>query len=300
MQSVIPNRPRGAAIAIVSALGLASIVWAAWPVFVALVRTWDRQPDYSHGYLIPVLALFIAWTRRDTLGTIGIRPTIWGFIPLFASFALLYAGEILYLDHLQHGALLLWIASFCLVVGGWRFAWWALPMVLYLAFMFPMPFRFEQAFSEPLQQIATTASCWLLQLVGLPAYATGKVIHVREHSIEVVHACSGLRMIIGFLALCTAYALLSRRTLKAKAMIIASAIPIAIICNVARITVTGILYCYASAEIVRKFTHDLAGWAMMPLALLLLLALLWYIDRLFVASQSVASTLVLKRRPIAS
>jgi exosortase len=169
------------------------------------------------------------------------------------------------------------LAGVFVLLGG-RAAWnWSWPAVGFLLYMIPLPYRVETAMSGPLQRLATLASTFVLQTLGLPALAEGNVILLNEVEIGVVEACSGLRMLVIFFALTTAVAMVSRRPIWEKIVMVASAVPIALFCNLIRITVTGILHEKVSSEVANAVFHDLAGWLMMPLAL----GMLWAEFRLF-------------------
>jgi exosortase len=169
-----------------------------------------------------------------------------------------------------------------LLGGGpaWRWSW---PALGFLLFMLPLPFQLEAALSHPLQRLATAASTYGLQTLGLPALAQGNIIIIDDLKIGVLEACNGLSMLLTFFALSTAMALVIRRPLATKIVLVWSAVPIALVLNVARITVTGVLHRTVGSAIANAVFHDLAGWLMMPLALgflwleLLLLArlLIW-------------------------
>ena len=116
----------------------------------------------------------------------------------------------------------------------------------------------------------------------MPALAEGNVIRLNEHEIGVVEACSGLRMMVVFFALATAVVLVTQRHWIDKTLIIASAIPIALISNITRVTATGIMYEVGQAELAQHFFHDVAGWLMMPLALGMLWVELKVMQYLFI------------------
>lgn len=271
---------------------LATGVFAFWTELAEAQHDWETQSDYSHGYLVLPIAAYLLWDRRDRLKKIPVAPSAWGFLVLALSFSLHFIGSYYFWEPLSQLALILWVAAVVLLLGGFRVLAWAAPVIVFLTFLFPMPFRLETMFSQPLQQLATIMSCWLLQLLGQPAFASGNVIDIGGYKLEIVDACSGLRMVVGFLALCYAYAILTRRPIWEKVLIVLAALPIAVICNVLRITVTGILSQRISVDWANHFMHDLAGWLMMPVALVLLLAALWYMDRLFVESEVTESTIV--------
>ena len=95
--------------------------------------------------------------------------------------------------------------------------------------------------------------------------------------------------------MCSSDLVLCNRPLWEKIMIVVASAPISILCNVLRITITGFLYQHASADLARDFTHDAAGWLMMPMALGFLVAGLWYLDRLFVESEVADSTIRMRK-----
>jgi exosortase len=134
----------------------------------------------------------------------------------------------------------------------------------------------------PLQRIATLASTYALQTMGLPAVAEGNVILIDEARIGVVEACNGLGMLFMFFAFATAATFVIRRPAADKAVILLSAIPIALAANVARITLTGLLHVTAGGEVADVVYHDLAGWLMMPLALATLWAESGLLSRLLI------------------
>jgi exosortase len=152
--------------------------------------------------------------------------------------------------------------------------------------------------SLPLQQIATKASCWTLQLLGQPAIAEGNTIMLGDHRLEVEQACSGLRLFVSILALAFAYLQLVKRRWWEKGLLLISVVPIAIVANAARIVATGLLYEYASTEAAKKFSHDFAGWAMIPFAAALFGAVLWYLRMLVREHEQIALSKLVRRAEI--
>jgi exosortase len=139
----------------------------------------------------------------------------------------------------------------------------------------------EGMLSLPLQRVATYASCWILQLLGQPAISEGNTILLGEHRLEVEQACSGLRLFMSIVALAYAYLVLTQRAWWEKLFLLASVVPIAIAANALRIVATGLLYRHASGEAARQFSHDFAGWAMIPVAATMFYLVLWYLKNLF-------------------
>jgi exosortase len=266
--------------AIAGAMLLGSFLWAYWPTLLNFIKAWNNEPDYSHGYLVPPLALCMLWFRRDRL-TLE-KPTwrIIGLLLIFFSIAIRGFAAKYYLDPVDGWSILIWVAGVVCFLWGWRVCWWSLPAVVFLGFMVPLPFRMERWISMPLQGIATQVSGWILQLFGQPALVKGHTILLGEHYLEVEQACSGLRIFVGIGALAFAYIVFTRRAWWEKGVLLLSVIPIAILANSSRIVATGLLYRYASSEAAKKFSHDAAGWVMIPLAAAMFGLVLIYMSRL--------------------
>jgi exosortase len=259
------------------------VAWAFWPALCDMAHSWSTNPQDSHGYLVPGFAAYLLWLRRGKLGTEPLRPCLWAGLPLLTSALVLrLAAGFYHYVWVDVITLLPCLAGVCLMVGGWRALGWALPAIAFLFFMVPLPFRVATALSGPLQRLATICATFLMQTMGLPALAEGNVILLNKAEIGIVEACSGLRMLVVFFALATALALVIRRPLLDRLILVASAVPIALLANLARITVTGVLHETVSGEAANAFFHDAAGWFMMPLALAMLWVELWVLSRLFI------------------
>jgi exosortase len=283
-----PSRVNLAALA-PAALTAAALLWAFWTTFIDLGQTWSRNPQYSHGWLVPAFAAFLLWMRRGKLDPAACRPSFWGLPLIAAGLALrLYATYSFY-SSLEPLALLPCLAGLVLLFGG-RAAWrWAWPAVLFLGFMIPLPYSVSVAMSGPLQRLATIVSTFIMQTLGLPALDEGNVIQLNDQSIGVVEACSGLRMLVVFFAMSTAVVLVVRRHWMDKALIVLSAVPIAIVSNIVRVTLTGVMYEFGKTEMAQHFFHDVAGWFMMPLALSMLWLELAVMRRLFIDAPAAAA-----------
>jgi exosortase len=264
---------------ILAALGLA-LLWAYWPTLRAMAERWSDDPQYSHGFLVPVFALVLLWSRRAYQPRLPLQASWWGCAWLLAALALRLVSGLFYLGPLDGYSLLASLTGVVLLVGGRPALRWSWPAIAFLAFMLPLPFQIDTALAYPLRRLATLASTYLLQTFGLPAFAEGNVLVLEGVRLEVAEACSGLGMLMTFFALTTAVAVLVDRTLLDKLIVVASAVPIALLVNVMRITATALAHRGLGAETAHVLKHDLAGWLMMPLALGLLWLELRLLDRL--------------------
>jgi exosortase len=268
----------------------AALLWAYWPTLLDLARVWQHNPQYSHGYLVPVFAVALLWLRRDRLDVLTVRPNLtMGLCLLLLGVGLRLISAAYSYIWFDPISIIPCVAGLCLLLGGWG-AWrWAWPSILFLGFMVPLPFRFDTMLSGPLQRLATIVSTFVMQMLGLPALAEGNVILVNDHQIGIVEACSGLRMLVVFFALSTALVLAIKRPWLDKCILLASAAPIALACNILRITLTGVLYETTNSEAANAFFHDAAGWLMMPLALCMLWLEMKLLGALFIETPASAT-----------
>jgi len=243
----------------------ALLLYSYLPGLLRLKSSWDN-PQYSHGWIVPLFAVGLLFWWRQPIGEVTTSARLAGLGLLAASFAvrLFFARyRVVTLDMYTFVPAL---AGAFLLGGGWSTLRWAWGPVAFLIFMYPLPEGSQRWLLGPLQTVATVASTFALQTFGFDAFREGNQITVGGHHLNVVDACSGLRMLTIFVALSVALVLLGNRERWENAIVIASAFPIALIVNAIRITVTGMMYT-VDAELADKIFHDWAGYFMMPLAL---------------------------------
>jgi exosortase len=146
--------------------------------------------------------------------------------------------------------------------------------------MVPLPFRMEHALSRPLQHIATSASCWILQFLGQPALSEGNIILLGDLRMEVEQACSGLRIFVGIVALAFVYVILVHRAWWEKALLLAGVVPVALVANITRVVVTSLLMQWTGDAHTHELVHQYAGYLMIPYAAALFALVLWYVGAL--------------------
>ncbi len=220
--------------------------------------------------------------RREQLDLEKIRPNSWGLVVIGGAIAIRLASARFYMEWFDFVAIIPFVFGVFLLAGGWNALKWSWPAILFLAFMLPLPYSLEVALRDPLRRIGTITSTYVMQTVGLPAIAEGNVIVVNDARIGVTEACSGMSMLMVFFAFSTAAALfIHDRPKWERLLVVASAVPIAIIANVTRITTTGMLYATGYAKLADMVFHDFAGWMMIPMAL----GILWL--ELLIASRIV-------------
>ncbi len=255
------------------------VAWAYWPTLQSMVHRWTYDPQYSHGFLVPIFAAFVLWSRRNQRPATW-QPEWWGVGLLAVAVVCRFLSAYFYHPWLDGYSLLPMFAGGIVLTGGRKTLLWCWPAVLFLGFMIPLPFRIEMTFAFPLRRVATLASTFALQTFGYPALAEGNIIRIGTIQLEVINACSGLGMLFTFFALATAVAFIVERPLLDKIIVVLSAVPIAILVNVIRITMTGVAYVSFGLALGKLILHDLAGWLMMPIALGFVWLELWYLSKL--------------------
>lgn len=253
------------------------LLWSFWPSFVTLVQRWSQDSQYTHGYVVPLFAALVLWLRRDRFPGFSSRGAWPGLLLLVFAGSARVAGAVFAFDWLEIGAFLPALAGVVWLACGSRVALWAWPVGALLMFVLPWPWQIDQLLTHPLRHLATVCSTFALQTLGVPALARGNIIVIDEMQIGIVEACSGLGMLMTFFALSTAVAFAIDRPILDKWIVFLSAVPIALVMNVFRITLTVLLFQFAGSEVAKVVFHDVAGWVMMPMALVAvwLLLRLW-------------------------
>jgi exosortase len=264
-----------------SVLLFAAFLWAYWPTLVEMVGQWIAVPDYSHGFLVVPLAAFFLWSKRAEFPRGSLRPDVLGILLMLLASALRIAAGWFFLLPIDGWTIPLWVAGAVWALLGRQSLRWSLPAIVFLWFMIPIPFAAEGYLSVPLQALTTKLSTAGLVMLGQSALSEGNTIWLGDHQLFIEEACSGLRIFVGIFALAFAFALFSRWSWWQRALAPIAALPIAIVANVARVIVTGLLFEYASSDATKHVSHDLSGFIMIPFAAALLWLFLVYANRLF-------------------
>jgi exosortase len=179
---------------------LAVFLWSYWPTLNRVVHAWSQQPDYSHGFLVLPIAIFFLWFRRQSFPGDEVRPAVLGGLMLVLAGALRIVAGTYFLEPLDAWTIPLWVAGTVWLMLGYRCLTWSLPSVIFLWFMFPIPYQAERWFSVPLQAVATNVSTACLLVLGQPALSEGNTIWLGDQQMFVEEACSGLRIFVGIFA----------------------------------------------------------------------------------------------------
>jgi exosortase len=265
--------------------GLVLLLFVAYLDMFALTSAAWQEGLYSHGWIVPLFALIILWMRWQPFGPVPARERWIGLGLLAIGLgARLYAARVGHVP-IDNLSFMPSIFGVFMLVGGMHVIRWAWPALAFLIFMFPLPHKLEMLVLMRLQRLASICSTFVLQTMGIAAFRQGNLISIPGTELNIADACSGLRMATIFGALAVAMVFLIERPWWDKFVILLSAIPIAILVNIVRITVTALLYMAVGPEneFIKKICHDWAGLLiMMPLAMGLLFLELQILERLTV------------------
>jgi len=244
-----------------------------------LVVQWSDDPNYSHGFLVPIFSGYLLWQRRADLRCIPLAPNFSGLAILLSGLAVLVIGEMGAENYLARSSLLLVVAGLVVFhLGSPMLRGVAFPLA-YLLFMIPLPQVAFNAVAFPLQTFAAENATSVLDLLGVAVLRDGNVIHLSRITLGVTEACSGIRSLVSLLALAVASAHLSLTRRDTMLLLVASAVPITIVANAARIVITGLIGQWVGARYAEGFFHAFSGWLIFFVAFLLLFAVQFALSR---------------------
>lgn len=251
-----------------------------YPALNELVSTWGEKEEYSYGYLIPFITLFLIWTKRDVLERIDFPGSWWGVAATAAGIGLFLIGDLSTFYHIMQYAFLLVLFGLMLAfTGGRALKVISLPL-LFLLFMIPLPGFVLQKLSTHLQLISSEIGVAFIRLFGISVYLEGNVIDLGAMQLQVVEACSGLRYLFPLMALAFIAAYFFQARFWKRAVLFLSSIPITIAMNSFRIGAIGIMVEYWGKGMAQGFLHDFEGWAVFMACTGILVVEMWVLAKI--------------------
>jgi exosortase len=248
--------------------GLLLVCYA--PILWALVKYWNEDADMGHGFFVPIVAAFIAWQKRDELLAEKPSPNWWGLAIVICGALQLYIATLGAEVFLGRTAFVISVIGSVLLLCGTRYVRiLAFPLFL-LFFMIPIPAIIYNKITFPLQMLASQVATGALELLQIPVVREGNVLHLSETSLSVVEACSGIRSLLTLTFMSLVYGFFFETKAWIRVTLFVATIPIAIVANASRVTLTGILTEYKK-ELAEGFFHSAEGWVIFMVALVTLL-----------------------------
>ena len=241
------------------------------PVLLALVHNWNDDQDMGHGFFVPVLAAYIAWQKKDQLAGKSPHPNWWGLAIVVYGALQLYIATLGAELFLARTAFIISLTGMVFMLGGREYLRvFAFPLFL-LLFMVPIPAIIYSRITFPLQILASQTAESALSLLQIPVLREGNVLELSGgQRLSVVEACSGIRSLLSLTFLSLVYGYVFEKRTAIRVLLFLSTIPIAIVANASRVTLTGVLSEY-KPELAEGFFHSAEGWVIFMVALAIMI-----------------------------
>lgn len=255
------------------------LAWLYGPLTASMVKNWWVDPNYSHGFLVPLVSAYLLWRQRAQLKAAAAGPNPAGLLVVGAGLLLLLAGQLGNEFFLRRLSLIPVLWGLTLLVWGWPVARRAAFALGYLVLMVPLPYVLYDSAAFPLRLLAASLAGGMIRLFGVPVLVEGNVLHLPHVVMDVVDACSGIRSLISLLAagVILAYLILPRRWLKF--VVVLLVLPTAVFTNALRVAVAGLLAERWGEAMLEGAMHDMVGWVVFMAAF----GLLWACTALLAA-----------------
>ncbi len=231
---------------------------------------WWKDPNFSHGFFVPLFSAFVIWQERSRLTAFSPRPSWWGLLILGFGLGVLVVGQLGAELFLSRSSLLIVLGGLVIFFMGWRFFRALLFPWLFLFLMIPIPAIVFNQITFPLQILASKVASTALPWMGVPVLREGNVIVLPAMALEVAEACSGIRSLMSLASLAIIYGYLMERNLKVQVALALASIPIAVAANSLRIIGTGLLVQYWDPQKAEGFFHEFSGWLIFVVSLIML------------------------------
>jgi exosortase len=250
----------------------ALLIIAYYTILKHLVEQWADDPDVGHGFFVPVVFAYIVWGRRESLMALEWKPAWWGLALLAWGCLQAYIGMLGAELFLQRSAFLISLVGMLLVLGGTALVRELTFPLLLLPFMIPIPTVIYNRITFPLQLFASWVAEILLGVINIPVLREGNVLVLASQKLDVAEACSGIRSLLSltFLALVYAYFFDSKVWMRWALFI--AVVPIAILANAGRVTITGVLSEH-NTELAQGVFHEMEGFVIFAIAFAMIFVL---------------------------
>lgn len=250
----------------------ALLIWLYYAVIGRLVLQWWHDPNFSHGFFVPMFSLYVLWLDRRALLKLPSRGSWFGVVILSVGLALLVLGNLGAELFLSRFSLLLVIAGLVISFFGWAHQKRILFPWMFLILMIPIPVIIFNQITFPLQTLASDLATFMLRAVGIPVLRQGHIIVIPAMPLEVAEACSGIRSLLSLTTLSIIYGYLMERSMRIRVILALSAVPIAVFANSLRIVGTGLTVQYWDPDKAEGFFHAFSGWLIFVVSLCMLFA----------------------------
>ena len=237
-----------------------------------LYHRWSTQEEYSHGFLIPFITVWLLWTRREALLANVDEPSWTGVVLILLALAMTIIGDLSAVFLLSQVGFVVALLGVVLAIGGLPLLRIAFVPIAFLLFAIPLPYLVDARLTLRLQLISSELGVLFNMVLGIPVYLDGNIIDMGSYKLQVVEACSGLRYLYPLLSLSFLAAYLFHAPIWQRVVVFLSSIPIAIAMNGLRIGLVGILVSGWGNQMAEGMLHLFEGWVIFLACSILLVA----------------------------
>lgn len=285
-QSETERRPYGGLADWKTIILLGLVAWLYIPILLPLAKQWWSDPNFSHGFFVPLFVGFVLWQDRRRLAAIPQTPSSWGLPIILLGICTLILGVFGAELFLSRFSLILLVGGLVVFFHGWKMLRAVLFPLLFLILMIPVPAIILNQVTLPLQFFASKLAAWSLPLCGVPVLREGNIINLPAMPLEVADACSGIRSLLSLTTLAIMYGYLLETRVWLRVVLALASIPIAVAANGFRIFGTGLLVQYWDPDKAQGFFHEFSGWLIFVVSLLLLFGVHWCIKAFLARRES--------------
>jgi exosortase len=248
---------------------LGAAVWANLEPLTDIVTIGLNDEEQSHIFLAPIVAIWLVWLRRSRFRYVPVQPSLAGPLIVAGGWLISYWGFHGGVQVAWHGGAVLSVMGAVLSLTGLTPVTLFGPVFVVLAFMLPVPGEIRHRVAYPMQTMATSVTHATLEVMGVSAVKSGNVLIINGEEVAVGEACNGLRMVFALTLVVYAFAFGTALKTTGRVLLIALSPIVAVFCNVIRLIPTSLIFGYGSITAGHQF-HDVAGWVMLPVALVIL------------------------------
>lgn len=235
-------------------------------ILVSLSRRWFEDPNYSHCVFVPLCCGLLLWISRKAWLERPVEPAASGLFFILTAMGMLVVGILGAELFLQRASFVVLLGGLVIYFAGWRTLRAIRAPWLALFLMIPLPVIVFNEIAFPLQLLASRLATGFLDLLQVPVLREGNIIHLPSMSLDVVEACSGLRSLMSLITVGVLYGLFFEPRVWIRCLIVALAIPVAVVANALRIVLSALLAQYVNASLAEGFFHAFSGFLLFLLS----------------------------------
>ena len=271
-------------------LVIAGLVAALYgPLLTQMAVQWWQDPDYGHGFVVPLFVGYVVYKRRHELRQVPLEPSNLGFPVMLGAIVLFLAGTLGAELFVSRSSLLFLFGGMILFFAGWTTLRAVAFPLAFLVLMIPLPALIYNQVTFPLQLLASRLASNSLELFGVPVLREGNVLDLPNYSLEVVEACSGIRSLMSLIALAVAYGYFVEKRLWARITLVVLMVPIAVASNALRVVGAGIVTYFWGPQYAEGFFHFFQGWLIFVSAVACMIFVHWTLTHLAQSSREASA-----------